>query len=79
MSAISLRLPSYLHDLLRQVAKKEQISINHFATLALTEKAAALMTEDYLEKRAQRGSKKKFLKVLSKIPNRPPDSRDRLD
>jgi hypothetical protein len=60
MSNISLRLPDSLHDSARELAKRENISMNQLVTLALAEKMSALMTEDYLEKRARRGDRKKF-------------------
>jgi hypothetical protein len=37
----------------------DRTSINQFITLALAEKIAALMTEEYLEERAQRGDRAK--------------------
>jgi len=67
MSTISLRLPDSLHNEARKLAKRENISINQLATLALAEKIAALETEEYLSNRAQRASKKKFLKAMAKV------------
>jgi len=37
------------------------------------------MTEDYLEERAARGSRKRFEAVLEKVPDVEPEERDRLD
>lgn len=78
MSAISLRLPDSLHRTVREMADKEHVSINQMITLALTEKVSVLMTEDYLGKRAKRGSRAKFMKILSKVPKIAPDARDRI-
>ncbi len=78
MSTISLRLPDSLHARVRELAKKENISINQIVTLALAEKMSALMTEEYLGKRAKRGSKKKFLRAMKKVANVEPEVRDRL-
>ena len=78
MSTISLRLPDSLHKELRELAKREGISINQFASSALGEKMAALMTQDYLEQRARRGSRAKFDEALSKVKDVEPDPRDRL-
>ena len=78
MSRISLRLPDSLHAQARELAKKENISINQIVTLALAEKMSALMTEEYLGKRAKRGSKKKFLRAMKKVANVEPEARDRL-
>ncbi|MFO7601901.1 MAG: toxin-antitoxin system HicB family antitoxin [Candidatus Desulfacyla sp.] len=58
MSTISLRLPDSLHDKVRELAERENISINQLVTLALAEKISALMTEEYLGERAKRGNKK---------------------
>jgi predicted transcriptional regulator len=78
MSTISLRLPDSLHERVRELALKEQVSINQLITLALAEKLSALVTEEYLGQRAKRGSKKKFQRALAKVADVAPDARDRL-
>lgn len=67
MSTLSLRLPDSLHRQLRELAKREGVSINQLAAAALGEKMAALLTEDYLENRAKRASRRKFEKALAKV------------
>ena len=42
--------------------------MNQFITLAVTEKVSALMTVEYLEERAKRGSRQKFEAVLANVP-----------
>jgi len=44
----------------------------------LAEKLSALGAEDYLEKRAKRASKAKFLKAMSKVAKVDPPEYDRL-
>ena len=78
MSTLSLRLPDSLHKRIRDLAQQEGISINQFISTAVAEKMAALMTVEYLEERAQRGSREKFLAVLAKIPDTAPDPGDEL-
>ncbi len=78
MSSISLRLPDSLHASARELAAKENISINQLIALALAEKVSALMTEEYLDKRTKRASKRKFEKALAKVAAVDPDKRDRL-
>jgi len=78
MSALSLRLPDSLHKHLKELASREGISINQFIATAVAEKMAALMTEDYLQARAQRGSRAKYEAVLARVPDAEPDERDRL-
>jgi predicted transcriptional regulator len=78
MSAISVRLPESLHKKVREVAHRDNVSINQMITLAVAEKLSALETEDYLGERARRGSKPKFNKVLQKVGSREPDQGDRI-
>lgn len=79
MTTISLRIPPSLHQLVRELVKREGISINQFVTLALAEKVSALATESYLEERAKRGDKRKFLAAMRKVADvEPVDERDRL-
>jgi hypothetical protein len=78
MSTISLRLPDSLHETVRELAKKDHVSINQFVTTALAEKISALITGEYLESRAKRGSRKKFEKALSKVADIEPEEFDRL-
>lgn len=79
MSALSIRLPNSLHERVRELAAREGISINQLVATALAEKMAALMTADYLEARARRGSRAKFLAALARVPDVEPDPWDRLD
>ena len=55
------------------------MSFEQFIMLAMAEKASAIATETYLETRANRGSKEKFLSAMGKVPDvDPPDKQDRL-
>lgn len=77
MSNISLRLPDSLHKSARDLAKKENTSINQLVSSALAEKISALMTEEYIEQRAKRASRQKFKKALSRIPDIAPEEYDK--
>lgn len=70
MSTISLRLPKSLHKQARELAEREDISINQLVATALAEKMSALMTGEYLAERASRGSRRKFDRVLKKVRER---------
>lgn len=78
MSTISLRLPNYLHETIRELAQEDQVSINQFIILAIAEKVSALMTEGYLEKRAARGDRVKFEAAMAKVPDVEAAEYDRL-
>ena len=76
MSTISLRLPESLHRQARELAEKEGISINQLIATSLADKMSALMTGEYLEERARRGSRKAFQRVLRKVKDREPIADD---
>jgi predicted transcriptional regulator len=78
MSTISLRLPESLHEQLRKLAKRENVSMNQLITLALAEKIAALTTEDYLQERAERGDRYRFKRAMAKVPDTEPCADDAL-
>ena len=79
MSTISLRLPESLHKKARDLAIREDISINQLVATALAEKMSALLTGEYLAERAARGDRRSFDRVLKKIRARnanPADGED---
>lgn len=78
MSTLSLRLPSSQHRALRELARREGVSINQLITSAVGEKMAALMTESYLADRASRGDRSVFERVLQKVPDVEPEESNRL-
>ena len=69
MSSLSLRLPESLHQRLRELAERDDISINQFIATAVAEKAAALLTVDYLEARGQLADVKLVDRLLSRVPD----------
>jgi hypothetical protein len=77
MSALSLRLPDSLHNRARVLSKRDRVSINQFVASAVAEKISALETEDYLNERATRASRKKFEAALQNVPDVEPDEYDR--
>ena len=78
MSALSLRLPDSIHRHIKEIAKKEGVSINQFISSAVSEKISALLTEDYLKSRAKRSKKKEFKNILDRVPDREPLPGDEL-
>ena len=78
MSAISVRLPDSVHNMAREIAIEDHISLNQFIASAVAEKISALTTETYLAARAARGSADKFHAALAKVPDVEPDEFDQL-
>ena len=71
MRTLSLRLPDSLHAQIKQLAKRDGVSINQMIASAAAEKVAALLTEEYLKTRADRASQARFRAVLQKVPADP--------
>ena len=78
MSAINLNLPESLQSRLEEIARRENVSVEQFIASALAEKVSALLTEEYLEQRARRGSRAKFEEAMEKVPEADPDQEDKL-
>ena len=78
MGALSLRLPESIHRHIRDIAKAEGVSINQLISSAITEKISAIMTEEYLQKRADRANIKDMEAVLNKVARRKPLDGDEL-
>jgi len=78
MSTISLRLSESLHKKVKELAQQDNVSINQFINVALAEKLSAMLTEEYLNKRAAVADKDSFVKALSKVPDVEPDEYDKL-
>jgi predicted DNA-binding ribbon-helix-helix protein len=74
MSTLSLRLPESLHLRLAEVAAREGVSINQLISSAVAEKMSALLTEEYLEKRAERGARTRFSAAFEKVPDIEPEA-----
>ena len=78
MTTMSLRLPESIHRQLKALAERDGVSMNHMATIAIAEKAAALLTVEYLERRAERGDRPKFEAALAAVSDVEPEQHDRL-
>jgi len=67
-----------MHEKMRELAKKEGVSMNQLISSAISEKLSALLTEEYLMERGKLGSREKFDQVLSKVPDVAPKKGDEL-
>ncbi len=76
MTALTVRLPNSVHKKIRELAKRDDISVNQFIASAAAEKMASVLTLDYLKAEAGKGKRKDFERYLSKVPDAPPQSGD---
>ena len=77
MSTLSINIPDSYHEMVKTVSQKDKISINQFIASAIGEKLSAMQTAAYLQKRAEKGSREKFLTVLNNAPNIEPGEFDK--
>ena len=61
----ALRIPDYYKEEILKL--KGDASINQFIVNAVAEKISALKTEEYLQERANRGSRKHALEMLDRV------------
>ncbi len=78
MGTLSLRIPDSLHDEVKNLAKREGISINQFISSAVAEKMSALLTEQYLLQRSTKGDQQLFFQAMAKVCDVEPDDIDRI-
>lgn len=78
MRTSTVRLLHSLHRQIRELAKREGISIDQFLTTATAEKLSALMTEEHVNERAKQASREAFDQALSELPDVEPEEYDRL-
>jgi len=79
MSALNLRLPNSIHRHIKEIARKDGVSINSFINSAVSEKISAITTDEYITKRSKNSKKGAFKKILRKVPSRKPLPEDRFE
>lgn len=79
MNTVTLQLPASLYAKIKELAEADGISIDQFPTTAAAEKAAALLTVNYLKEEAARGQREDFETVLNAVPAVPPGEQDRIE
>ena len=71
MSALTIRLPNSVHQKIKELAERDEISVNQFIASAAAEKMASVMTLDYLKAEAAKGKRSDFKKFLKMVPDAP--------
>jgi hypothetical protein len=78
MGALSLRLPESIHRHIREIAKREGVSINQLISSAVSEKISAILTEEYIQSRAKRADPRAAKEILKNVSEREPVTGDEL-
>ena len=71
MTALTVRLPNSVHQKIKELAARDDISVNQFIASAAAEKMASVLTVDYLRAEGAKGQRREFDRYLSKVPNTP--------
>ena len=78
MTALTVRLPNSVHQKVKELAQRDEISVNQFIASAVSEKMASVMTLDYLKSEAAKGQRSDFDAFMNMIPNAPVQLGDEL-
>jgi len=71
LTALTVRLPNSVHQKVKELALRAEISVNQFIAAAVSEKMASVMTLDYLKLEAAKGSRSDFERFMNLVPNAP--------
>ena len=78
MTALTIRLPNSVQESIKQLARKDGISVNQFIASAAAEKMASFQTLDYLRREAALGKRENFEQFLRLVPDVPAQAGDEL-
>lgn len=78
MSTLNVNIPESLRRRAQSLAQDDGVPLDQSIATALAEKVAVLDADSYIRERAARGSREKFDRVLSKVPDVEPEEHDRL-
>ena len=71
MTALTIRLPNSVHQKIKELAARDDVSVNQFIASAASEKMASVLTLDFLKSEAAKGKRSDFEHYLSMVPDTP--------
>lgn len=78
MSNYALRVPDSLFEAVRELAGKDNTSMNQFFVTAIAEKVSAMDTAKFLAERARNADVERYLAILDQVPDAAPATGDEL-
>jgi len=78
MTTLIVRLPNSVHQKVRELAERDEISVNQFIAAAVSEKMASVMTLDYLKLGSSKANRSDFDRFINLAPNVPAVGGDEL-
>ena len=79
MGKLQLRLPDSIHNKIRNIAKRERVSINQLLVNSISNEIIRYETLHFFQERFQAFSEADFLEALKEIPATEPDEQDKLN
>ena len=76
MAALTIRLPNSVHQKIKELAARDDVSVNQFIASAASEKMASVLTLDFLKSEATKGKRSDFEHYLSMVPDAPAPAGD---
>lgn len=76
MTALTIRLPNSVHQKIKELAARDDVSVNQFIASATSEKMASVLTLDFLKAEAAKGQRSDFEHYLSLVPDAPAQAGD---
>jgi predicted transcriptional regulator len=74
MTALTVRLPNSVHAKIRELAARDEISVNQFIASAAAEKLASMLTLEHLRQEAAQGRRQDFDRYLRAVPDVPDEA-----
>jgi hypothetical protein len=78
MSKLQLRLPEAIHNKIRKIAKRENLSINQLLVNSISNEVIRYETMQFFAERARDFNEDDFLAALQEIPEVEPEEYDEL-
>jgi uncharacterized protein (DUF1778 family) len=72
MSTLSVEIPESLKKTIEELAAREGYSVSQFLASAAGEKAAVMLTMDFLRREAAAGRREDFERYMAAVPDAPP-------
>jgi hypothetical protein len=68
-TTLTVRLPNSVHQKVRELAVRDDISVKQFIASAVSEKIASVLTLDFLKQEAAKGNRRDFENYLRLVPD----------
>jgi len=79
MAKLQLRLPESIHNKVRKIAEKEQVSINQLLVNSISNEIIRYETQQFFADRSRDFNEQDFLDALQEIPAVEPSELDGLE